>query len=88
MKNRLIEQDFTSNSTSLQIFYTEENTEFIKDCSNSSFFKRLAKKFEEMDFNCTKKCVPLVYDSLIDVIDHSILKCTDPIEKDEYCTGT
>ena len=38
-----------------------------------------------MDFNCTKRCVPLVYDSLMDVIDHSILKCTDPIEKDEYC---
>ena len=85
MKNRLIEQDFTSNITSLVIYYTEENTEFIKDCSDSSFFKRLARKYEETDFNCTKRCVPLVYDSLMDVIDHSIPKCTDPIEKDEYC---
>ena len=85
MKNRLIEKDFTSNDTSLVIYYTEENTEFIKDCSDSSFFKRLAKKYEETDFNCIKKCVPLVYDSLMDVIDHSIPKCTDPIEKDEYC---
>ena len=86
MKNRLIEQDFTSNSTSLQIFYTEENTEFIKDCSDSSFFKCWAKKMKETDkFNCTKKCVPKVYDSLMDVIYHSIPKCTDPLEKDEYC---
>ena len=85
MKNRLIEKDFTSNDTSLVIYYTEENTEFIKDCSDSSFFKRLAKKYKETDFNCIKKCVPLVYDSLMDVIDHSIPKCTDPIEKDEYC---
>ena len=36
-------------------------------------------------FNCTKKCVPLVYDSLMDVVDHNIPKCTDPIDKDEYC---
>ena len=85
MKNRLIEQDFISNVTSLGIYYTEENTEFIKDCSDLSFFKRLAKKNEETDYNCIKKCVPLVYDSLMDVIDHSIPKCTDPLEKDEYC---
>ena len=46
----------------------------------------LAEKFETTEkFNCTKKCVPLMYDSLLDVIDHSIPKCTDPIEKDEYC---
>ena len=24
-------------------------------------------------------------ETLMDVIDHSIPKCTDPIEKDEYC---
>ena len=82
MKNRLIEQDFISNVTSLGIYYTEENTEFIKDCSDLSFFKRLAKKNEETDYKCIKKCVPLVYDSLMDVIDHSIPKCTDPLEKD------
>ena len=86
MKNRLTEQDFTSKNTSLAIFYTEENSEFIKDCSDSSIFKRWAKKMKETEkFNCTKKCVPLVYDSLMDVINHSIPKCTDPIEKDEYC---
>ena len=27
----------------------------------------------------------MVYDSLMDVINHSIPKCTDLIEKDEYC---
>ena len=85
MKNRLIEQDFISNVTSLGIYYTEENTEFIKDCSDLSFFKRLAKKNEETDYNCIKKCVPLVYDSLMDAINHNIPKCTDPINKDEYC---
>ena len=86
MKNTILEQDFTSNTTNFAIYYTEENTELIKGCSDSSFFKRLAEKFETTEkFNCTKKCVPLMYDSLLDVIDHSIPKCTDPIEKDEYC---
>ena len=86
MKNSIFEKDFTSNSTSLAIYYTEETNEFIKECSESPFFKCLAETFVGTEkFNCTKKCVPLVYDSLMDVIDHSIPKCTDPIEKDEYC---
>ena len=86
IKKSILETDFTSNVTALGLSYTEENTEFIKDCSDSSFFKRWAKKMKETDkFNCTKKCVPLAYDSLMDVIYHSIPKCTDPIEKDEYC---
>ena len=85
-RNSIIEQDFTSNVTSLAIFYTEENTEFIKDCSHNSFFKCWAEKTEETEkFNCTKKCIPLTYDFLMDAIDHSIPKCKDPIEKDEYC---
>ena len=86
LKNSILEKDFISNTTNFAIYYTEENTELIKDCSDSSFFKRLAEKFEKTEkFNCTKKCVPLPYDSLMDVINHSIPKCTDPIEKDEYC---
>ena len=81
IKNSILEKDFTSNTTNFAIYYTEENTELIKDCSDSSFFKRLAEKFEKTEkFNCTKKCVPLVYDSLMDVIDHSVPKCTAPIE--------
>ena len=86
MKNSILEKDFTTNSTSLAIYYTEETNDFIKECSEFSFFKCLAKTFAETEkFNCTKKCVPLVYDSLMDIIDHSIPKCTDPLEKDEYC---
>ena len=85
-KNSVLETDFTSNLTAIGMYYTEENTEFIKDCSDSPFFKRYAEKIEETEeFNCTKKCVPLVYDSLMDSINHSIPKCTDPIEKDEFC---
>ena len=88
MKNRIIEQDFTSNLTSLGIHYTEENTEFIKDCSDSSYFKRLANKLEETEkFNCTKKCIPLMYDSLMNVINHNIPKCTDPIKNNECMLG-
>ena len=86
VKNSILETDFTSNDTALEIFYSEENTEFIKDCSDSSFFKRYAEKIEETDkFNCTKKCVPLMFDSLMEIIDHNTPKCTDTIEKDEYC---
>ena len=85
-KNSVLETDFTSNLTALGLHYTEENTEFIKDCSDSSFFKRYAEKIEETEeFNCTNKCVPLIYDSLMDVIDHGIPKCADPIEKEEFC---
>ena len=86
IKNSILEKDFTSNTTNFAIYYTEENTELIKDCSDSSFFKRLAETFEKTEkFNCTKKCVPLVYDSMMDNIDHSVPKCTAPIETDEYC---
>ena len=86
MKNRIIEKNFISNAENLVFYYTEENTEFIKDCSDSSFFKRFAEKMKETEkFNCTKKYVPLTFDSAMDVINHSIPKCMDPIEKDEYC---
>ena len=36
-------------------------------------------------YNCTRRCVPLFYESIMDTIDHGIPKCMDPIEKDEYC---
>ena len=87
VKNSIIETDFTSKDTALEISYSEENTEFIKDCSDSLFFKRYAEKIEETDkFNyCNKKCVPLIFDSLMEVIDHNTPKCADTIEKDEYC---
>ena len=86
MKNMKIERDLTSGYTNLGISYTEENTEYIKDCIDSSFFKRYAEKIKETEsFDCNKKCVPLVLDSLMDSIEHTLPKCTDPIEKDEYC---
>ena len=86
VKNSILETDFTSKDTAIAMSYSEENTEFIKDCSDSLFFKCFAEKIEETEkFNCTKKCVPLIYDSLMEVIDHNTPKCTDPIEKDEYC---
>ena len=85
-KNSVLETDFTSNLTAIGMYYTEENNEFIKDCSDTPFLKRYAEKIEETEeFNCTKKCVPLIFDSLMDSINHSIPKCTDPIEKDEFC---
>ena len=86
MKNMKIERDLTSGYTNLGISYTEENTEYIKDCIDSSFFKRYAEKIKETEsFDCNKKCVSLVLDSLMDSIEHTLPKCTDPIEKDEYC---
>ena len=86
MKNMKIERDLTSGYTNLGIFYTEEITEYIKDCIDASFFKRYAEKIKETEsFDCNKKCVPLVLDSLMDSIEHTLPKCTDPIEKDEYC---
>ena len=86
MKNMKIERDLTSGYTNLGISYTEEITEYIKDCIDASFFKRYAEKIKETEsFDCNKKCVPLVLDSLMDSIEHTLPKCTDPIEKDEYC---
>ena len=72
-KNNVRSTDFTtSNLTAIGMYYTEENNEFIKDCSDTPFFKRFAEKIEETEeFNCTKKCVPLIYDSLMDIINHS-----------------
>ena len=42
---------------------------------------------ETEKFNCTKKCVPLVYDSLMNVINHNIPKCTNPIKNNECMLG-
>ena len=63
VKNSILETDFTSKDTALEISYSEENTEFIKDCSDSLFFKRYAEKIEETDkFNyCNNKCVPYIF---------------------------
>ena len=60
----VFDQEFTSNSY-LTIDYTEETTEYIKDCSESLFFKCWAGQIaetKEFDY-CSKRCVPVVYRS-------------------------
>ena len=79
----MIEQEFASSSY-LTIDYTEESTEFIKDCSESSFFKCWAENVAETkEFNCSKKCIPHVFSSVMENIDHNIPECFDNSE--EYC---
>ena len=73
LKNEMLEQEFVGNGTSLRIEYTEENFEFIKDCDEIGFYKCWAKKIiETQDFNCTKKCIPTIYESLMDWTDGKI----------------
>ena len=68
----------------MNIDYTEQSTELIKDCSESSFFKCWAEKIvETKEFNCTKKCVPVVLRSIMENIDHDLLQCFGISE--EYC---
>ena len=86
IKNNVIKQAFTSNLTTLAIYYTEDITEYIKDCSDYSFFKCWADRIKETkSHNCANRCVPLTLDSVMDMINHTIPKCNEPIEKDEYC---
>ena len=68
----------------MTIDYTEESTEYIKDCSESLFFKCWAKQIAETkEFNCSKRCVPVVYSSIMENIEHDIPKCFTNSE--EYC---
>ena len=62
----------------------EESTEFVKDCSETPFFKCWAEQIAKTRvFNCSKICVPLVFHSIMENIDHDIPKCLDNPE--EYC---
>ena len=80
----MIEQEFVSNDTYLKIDYTEENTDYIKDCSESSIYKCCAEKFADTkEFNCTKKCVTVIFRSVMENIDHNISECFNNSE--EYC---
>ena len=80
----VMEQEFVSNETYLKIDYTEENTEFIKDCSKTSISKCWAERFvDTKEFNCTNKCVPVVFRSAMENIEHEIPECFDNSE--EYC---
>ena len=77
--------DFTTESNGyLSIQYAEENTEYIKECSELAFFKCYAEKIAiSADFNCSKKCVSLQVKSIIENITHNVTKCLNDLE--EYC---
>ena len=82
--NEVMEEEFVSNDTYMNIDYKLESTEFIKDCTESSFFKCWAEQIAETkEFNCTKKCVPVVFRSIMEIFDHDIPECFDNSE--EYC---
>ena len=82
-ENNILEYE-TSNDKSLNIVYTEVNTNFIKDCNELPFFKCWAKEILiRRNKKCTKKCVPLMPDSVMDTIPHNLSKC--PTDADDYC---
>ena len=86
MNNEMISIDFDihNKDKGLNIEYTEENTEYIKDCSKMSFFKCYATKIvESEEFKCPKKCVSLIYQAIMDTIAHNIPRCETDAEN--YC---
>jgi hypothetical protein len=87
MNNEMISSDFELQNY-LDILYTEENTEYIKDCSEVSFFKCYGTRIAESEgFKCRKKCVTLTYQAIMDTIDHNMPRCKTDAE--HYCmTGT
>ena len=84
IENGVMEQEFVSNDRYMAIEYMEESTEFVKDCNETSFFKCWAEQIaKSKDFNCSKKCVPVVFRSIMENIDHDVPECLDNSE--EYC---
>ena len=68
----------------LTIEYTEENTEYINECSEMAFFKCYATTIAESEeFKCPKKCVSLIYQAIMDTIAHNIPRCETDAEN--YC---
>ena len=85
MKNEMISTEFDLNNM-LDIKYTEENEKFI-DCSEMTFFKCYATKIADSEeFKCPKKCVNLVFQSMMDTIDHNIPRCET--DEEHYCMVT
>ena len=81
--NDVIEEEFASISH-VTISYKEESTEYIKYCSKSLFIGCWAEQFAKTtEFNCSKKCVPVILRSVMENIDHDIPECFDNYE--EYC---
>ena len=86
MNNEMISIDFGihNKDKGLNIDYTEENTEYIKNCSKMAFFKCYATKIAESEeFKCPKKCVSLIHQALMDTIDHNIPRCET--DDENYC---
>ena len=73
MDNEMISIDIQNNGDGLTIEYTEENTEYINECSEMAFFKCYATTIAESEeFKCPKKCVSLIYHAIMDTIAHNI----------------
>ena len=79
-----IKFDIENNDKLLFIEHSEENTEYISDCSEMAFFKCWATKIlESEEFKCPRKCVALAYQSMMNTIDHNIPTCETDTE--HYC---
>ena len=85
VKNDISEQIFTQQTNGyIEIEYTEKNMEFTKECSDDGFFRCFAKRIiETSEFNCSKKCIPIYAQSVMEDIDHDIPQCAKNDE--EYC---
>ena len=85
LKNEVQELNFNSTSaTRVKVKYTESNMEYIKDCSEMGFFKCWAENLAKTnEFNCTNKCIPILYESLTDSMDQGLPKCANTAE--EFC---
>ena len=84
--NELMVQGFTQKDTdtTYTIAYSEVNTEYIRECSEMEFFKCYAHRIaESKDYNCSNKCVPLIFQSLMDTINHTVPRCKT--DSEEYC---
>ena len=85
LTNHIREEIFTEEKNGyLEIEYAENNMEFIKDCSDVAFARCFAKRIvESSDFNCSKKCIPIYAQSVMENIDHDIPQCSN--DDEEYC---
>ena len=85
VKNDITEQIFTQETNGyIEIEYTEKNMEFTKECSEDGFFRCFANRImESSEFNCSRKCIPIYAQSVMEDIDHDIPTCTNNSE--EYC---
>ena len=84
METEMMSQDFGLGNNQLTIAYTGENTEYIQDCSEMSFFNCWATKIAmSEEFKCPKKCVPFTLQLMMDTIDHNIPRCGTDAE--HYC---